>query len=74
MQEVGRLLVFLGIAVTIAGLIVIGLARIGVPFGKLPGDIAYRGRSFSFFAPLGTSLLLSILLSLLLFLFARFRR
>jgi hypothetical protein len=74
MQEVGRLLVVLGIAVTIAGLIVIGLARIGVPFGKLPGDIAYRGRSFSFFAPLGTSLLLSILLSLLLFLFARFRR
>ena len=74
MHVAGRLLVFLGIAIFVAGLLVLGLARTGLPLGRLPGDVAYRGRGFSFFAPLGTSLLLSILLSLLLFLFSRFRR
>jgi hypothetical protein len=49
-------------------------ARVGLPLGKLPGDIAYRGRNFSFFAPLGSSLLLSLVLSLLLYLLARLRR
>jgi hypothetical protein len=74
MQEMGRVLIFLGIALAVAGLLVLALSRTGLPLGRLPGDIAYRGKSFSFFAPLGTSLLLSVILSLLLFLFSRIRR
>ncbi len=74
MHDIGRLLVFLGIAIFVAGLLVLGLARTGLPLGRLPGDIAYRGKGFSVFAPLGTSLLLSLFLSLLLFLFSRFKR
>ena len=47
------------------------LVMLGVPFGRLPGDIYIRRGSFSFYFPLATSVLLSILLTLL---FALFRR
>ncbi len=74
MQEIGRALVAFGILLVVAGGVVLLLGRSGLPFGRLPGDIAYRGKNFSFFAPLGTSLLLSIVLSLVLYLLGRFRR
>lgn len=45
-----------------------------LPFGRLPGDIRYRGRNVTVFAPLGTSLLLSVLLTLILLILARLRR
>ncbi len=51
-----------------------GLGRLGLPLGRLPGDLSYRGRNVRVFAPLGTSLLLSVLLSLVLFLISRWRR
>ena len=50
------------------------LGRLGLHVGRLPGDFAYRGKSLQIFAPLGTSLLLSILLSLLVYALARVRR
>ncbi len=63
----GRVLVFLGLGITALGLLVM----IGVPFGRLPGDIVVRRGSFSFYFPLATSIVLSVLLTLL---FALFRR
>lgn len=74
MQDFGRILVGLGILLVLAGSVVLLLGRSGFPVGRLPGDIAYRGKNFSFFAPLGTSLLLSVVLSLVLYLLSRFRR
>ena len=74
MYELGRTLLMLGILLAVIGGVMLLLGRSGVPIGRLPGDIAYRGRNFSFFAPLGTSLLLSVVLSLLLYLVSRFRR
>jgi predicted MFS family arabinose efflux permease len=63
----GKLLVLIGLA--IAG---IGLAMmLGVPFGRLPGDIVIRRDHFSFYFPLVTSIVLSILLTLILSLFRR---
>ena len=63
----GKALVVIG--VVIAGLGV--LIMLGLPFGRLPGDIAVRRGNFSFYFPLTTSIVLSILLTLL---FALFRR
>ena len=78
MLGLGRLLITSGVALLLLGLVLIAVARTGIfthlPFGKLPGDITYHGKSFSFFAPLGTSLLLSLLLSAFLYLLSRFRR
>jgi hypothetical protein len=64
---VGKALVFLGLAIAGVGLLVM----LGVPIGRLPGDIVVRRGNFSFYFPLVTSILVSILLSLL---FALFRR
>jgi len=64
---VGKLLVLIGLGIAAAGVLVI----MGVPLGRFPGDIYVRRGNFSFYFPLATSLLLSILLTLL---FALFRR
>ena len=63
----GRLLVLVGLSIAALGLLVM----LGVPFGRLPGDIYLRRGSFSFYFPLATSIVLSILLTLLLALFRR---
>ena len=74
MHELGRSLVVLGVILVIVGAVVLGLGRAGLPLGRMPGDISYRGKHFAFFAPLGTSLLLSVGLTIILYLISRFRR
>ncbi len=70
----GRMLLVLGVALVVIGGIVMLLGRTGLPLGRLPGDILYRGWSTTFYFPLATSVILSILLSLILFLVSRFKR
>jgi hypothetical protein len=48
--------------------------RIGLPLGRLPGDMAYKGKHLSVYFPLGTSILISIALSAILYLVSRFHR
>jgi len=50
------------------------LARTQLPIGRLPGDIVYRRRNFTFYFPLATSILLSIVLSLIFYFLSRLRR
>jgi hypothetical protein len=50
------------------------LGRTGLPLGRLPGDIFYRGKNATFYFPLATSLLLSVVLSFVLYVIGRFRR
>jgi DUF2905 family protein len=68
-RDLGRLLILLGAVTLLAGLALTFFARIGL--GRLPGDLVYRRGSFTFYFPLMTSILLSIALSLLLWLFRR---
>ena len=63
----GKLLVYLGLGITALGLLVM----LGVPFGRLPGDIVVRRGSVSFYFPLATSIVISILLTLILSFFRR---
>ncbi|NJC88658.1 MAG: DUF2905 domain-containing protein [Desulfuromonas sp.] len=66
----GKLLIILGSVLIIAGLVLTFTGKI--PFlGKLPGDIRIERESFSFYFPLGTCLLLSLIFSLLFWLFRR---
>ena len=74
MNDFGRMLVGLGLLLLVLGGLILLLGRIGIPFGRLPGDIAYRGKNTSFYFPLASSILLSIVLSLLFYLLSRFRR
>ena len=70
LNEAGKLLLFFGIFMVVAGLLLIFLPKI--PFiGKLPGDFVIRGRNFTFYFPLATSILLSVLLTILFSIFRK---
>jgi hypothetical protein len=64
---VGRLLVVIGLIVTGAGLLVM----LGVPLGRLPGDIVVRRGGGTFYFPLTTCVLLSVVLTLVMAIFRR---
>jgi DUF2905 family protein len=74
MAETGRLLVILGVALVVIGGIVMLLGRTGLPLGRLPGDILYRGKNTTFYFPLATSIVVSVVLSAILFLISRLKR
>ena len=74
MNDLGRLLIGLGLVLLVAGGLLLLVGRLGIPLGRLPGDISYRGRNLNVYFPLGTSLLVSVLLSLVFYLLSRFRR
>ncbi|UCF87782.1 MAG: DUF2905 domain-containing protein [Nitrospiraceae bacterium] len=68
MQQLGRFLITFGIIIVCVGVLLLLLRNSGIPFlGKLPGDMIIQRKNFTFFFPLTTSILLSILLSLILF-------
>jgi hypothetical protein len=64
---VGKALVLVGLAIAGLGL----LMMLGLPFGRLPGDIVVKRESYSFYFPIATSIVLSIILTLILTLFRR---
>ena len=63
----GKALVFVGLAIAGLGLLVM----LGLPLGRLPGDIAVKRDNFSFYFPITTSIILSIILTLILSFFRR---
>jgi Protein of unknown function (DUF2905) len=74
MAEMGRILVGLGVALVVIGGIVLLLGRTGMPLGRLPGDFLYRGKNTTLYFPLASSILISIVLSIVLFLVGRMKR
>jgi hypothetical protein len=74
MNDLGRMLVGIGALLLVIGAAVILLGKTGIPFGRIPGDISYRGKNVSVFVPLGSSILLSIVLSIVFYILARLRR
>jgi hypothetical protein len=67
----GRLLIYAGILLVVAGLLVMLGERLGIRLGRLPGDIHIEGRRGGFYFPVVTCLLVSAALSLVLWLFSR---
>jgi hypothetical protein len=74
MAELGRMLVILGVALVVIGGIVILLGRTGLPLGRLPGDVVYRGKNSTFYFPLASSILISVVISVVVFLIGRMKR
>ena len=74
MEELGKALLGVGIVLAVIGAALLTAARLGVPLGRLPGDFAYRGKSVSFYFPLGTCILVSAVLSILFYVISRMRR
>jgi len=68
---VGRALIVAGLVLVVAGILVSFGDRLPIRLGRLPGDIMIRGRNGAFYFPIVTSLLLSVLLTLVMWLFNR---
>lgn len=73
MADLGKILIVAGALAIAAGLVFVLLGRAHVPLGRLPGDMVYRGKNTTFYFPLATSILVSVSLSLVLYLIGRFR-
>jgi hypothetical protein len=72
-SDLGKLLVVAGVVAIVTGIALMLLGRANIPLGRLPGDIVYRGKNTTFYFPLATSILLSVVFSVVLYLFGRFR-
>lgn len=70
MADIAKVLIMIGIFIMILGLSLYAVSKIP-GLGKLPGDILIKKENFSFYFPLTTCLLMSILLSLILWLWQR---
>jgi hypothetical protein len=73
MGDVGKLLVFLGAILLVAGLVLMLFSRASLPLGRLPGDIVYHRKNTTVYFPLATSIIVSVVLSLIFYVISRFR-
>jgi len=73
MAELGKLLLIFGAVLLVLGAVLLFAGKFNLPFGRLPGDFTYRGKNTTVYFPLATSLLLSVVLSLIMWLFGRSR-
>ena len=73
MPDLGKMLLFFGLILVVGGLVLMLFGRINIPLGRLPGDIVYRGKNTTFYFPLATSILLSVVLSMVLYFIGRLR-
>jgi len=74
MHDLGRTFIFLGLILVFAGAVILGLNRLHLPLGRLPGDFSWRGHGWSVSFRLASSILVSVLLSVLLWAISRLRR
>jgi len=70
-MSLGRMLIVLGLIVLALGVVVSLGEKLPIRFGRLPGDVVIRGKHSVFYFPIVTSLLVSVVLSLILWLFNR---
>jgi hypothetical protein len=74
MTELGKLLVGLGAVVVVLEIVLMLLGRTNLPLGRLPGDFLYRGKNTTIYFPWATSVVVSVVLSVVLYLVSRWRR
>ena len=71
-QQIGKLMVIVGLGLAALGAVLYGLGRAGIT--RLPGDISFGGKHWRIYLPIGTCILLSVLLSLAMWIISRLRR
>jgi hypothetical protein len=74
MENIGRYLVIGGIILIVLGGLVFLASKVGIPFGRLPGDIRIERGNGSFYFPITSSILISVILTILLNIIAGFLR
>ena len=74
MGDIGRMLVWIGGLILLFGVVLILAGKMHLPIGRLPGDITWRGKNTTVYFPLMTSIVLSVILSLVLYFVNRMGR
>jgi len=69
-QSFGKIIITVGVVLVFVGIVISFWDKIPL-LGKLPGDIFYKGKNFTFYFPVVTSLLLSLIISLILYFFRK---
>ena len=72
LESLARTLIGFGIVLTLVGIGIFALSRLGIPLGRLPGDLRFQRDNLTCFIPFASSIMLSIVLTLILNLLARF--
>ncbi|ANZ45009.1 DUF2905 domain-containing protein [Cloacibacillus porcorum] len=73
MSQLGKMLVAAGLLLAAVGVVLIIAGKLNIPLGKLPGDITYQKKNLTVFAPFGTMLVVSLILTLILNIFSRWK-
>ncbi len=73
MQQIGKMLIAMGFFIAIVGILLIFAGKLNLPFGHLPGDITYQKKNITVFAPFGTMLVISIIITLILNIISRWK-
>ena len=74
MQQFGSTMLLLGAVLIVVGALLYFGGKLPFRFGRLPGDIVHRGRNTTFYFPLVSCLVISVLISLILWIINQFRR
>ncbi|HWR14247.1 MAG TPA: DUF2905 domain-containing protein [Terriglobales bacterium] len=74
MTGIGKLLIVAGSLTVVLGIVVVLAGKTNLPLGRLPGDIVYRGKNTTFYFPLVTCIVLSLVLSAIMWILGRFSR
>jgi Protein of unknown function (DUF2905) len=74
MTDLGKILLLLGGVIILIGAVLLLAGRFNLPLGRLPGDIIYRGKNTTFYFPIVTCILVSVVLSLIFWIFGRGHR
>jgi hypothetical protein len=74
MADLGKALLVLGGVIVLVGTALLLAGRFNLPLGRLPGDFVYRGKNTVFYFPLTTCIVISVVLSLLFWIFGRGHR
>jgi hypothetical protein len=74
MSDLGKMLIVAGVVLVVAGIALTVMERMNLPLGRLPGDVVYRGKNTTIYFPLATSVVVSVVLSVVLYLVGRWRR
>jgi hypothetical protein len=74
MNDLGKAMIAFGIVLALAGAGLMLAGRMNFPLGRLPGDIVYRGKNSTIYFPLATSVLLSVVISIVLYVVGHWRK
>jgi hypothetical protein len=72
--DFGKALIFFGAVIAVVGVVVLVSSRANLPIGRQPGDIVYRGKNTTFYFPIVTCIVVSVVLSLVFWIIGRFSR